>query len=200
MIRLEESPWNLTILHNSKWLNTNACQYYYSATIIPSNSHPVPVVRNSCAQEMVDDTESNGIHLKKDGFNKPLESSKFSKFRITVEPLGFLYLIANIIQVVALIHFKISSLINHDFFPANSRLSRLICFFTKFARSISKSTPRSAIPVVKWTATILNSRIVFRVTSVLWIFTARSLTTFLQFSWCFFYYHGATSTEESLWW
>jgi hypothetical protein len=102
---------------------------------------------------MVDDTEGNGIDLKKDGFlNKPLESSKsskFSKFRITVEPLGFLYLIANIIQVVALIHFQISSLINHDFFPANSRLSRLICFFTKFARSISKSTPHSAIPVVK---------------------------------------------------
>ncbi|EFX69296.1 hypothetical protein DAPPUDRAFT_329199 [Daphnia pulex] len=50
---------------------------------------------------MVDDTEGNGIDLKKDGFlNKPLESNIFSKFRITVEPLGFLYLIANIIQSI----------------------------------------------------------------------------------------------------
>jgi hypothetical protein len=43
-------------------------------------------------------TDDNGTELP--GKNGTLKSNKFSKFRITVEPLGFLYLTANIIQVI----------------------------------------------------------------------------------------------------
>ncbi|EFX69308.1 hypothetical protein DAPPUDRAFT_329228 [Daphnia pulex] len=44
--------------------------------------------------------DSNGMKLKNDDSNITLESNKNSKFRITVEPLGFLYLTANILQMI----------------------------------------------------------------------------------------------------
>jgi len=51
------------------------------------------------------DTEENGTELWKDpSSSENLESNKNSKFRITVEPLGFLYLTANIIQVIYIHH------------------------------------------------------------------------------------------------
>lgn len=44
-------------------------------------------------------TEDNEADLRKDEQTKPSNLNNRNKFRITVEPLGFIYLTANIIQV-----------------------------------------------------------------------------------------------------
>ena len=137
MIFREECQWYLTLQSNTiiKWLHTKCDLSVFTAH--PKSSRFLPVVWTSCAQKMAGVTDGNGTELP--GKNGTLKSNKFSKFRITVEPLGFLYLTANIIQVICYWLLFISFLTNHG-----------ICILLQIddchTQSVSSQSLRSQFP------------------------------------------------------
>lgn len=141
------------------------------------------------------------IDLTKEALAKQPIINK-SKYRVTVEPLGFIYLTAGIIQVKNTILLKSRNLnlcnLPNIFIPSRSWL--LICTYTKYALSILTLTRHYATLARSLSAIKRNYRIEFKNMSVLWIFTARSSITCRPYSWCFFYWNGAIRTVANLWW
>lgn len=72
------------------------CLFAHKGMPALSNSCPLTVVQNSYARAMLAFTEDKETELRKNGQKNV---KKHGRFRITVEPLGFIYLTANIIQV-----------------------------------------------------------------------------------------------------